>query len=152
MPLYDKLKSFYVKIKIQLDGIRKLQAFITQLPDTVTTCFEAYGGAINALPQNATAFVHRGTTMFSAVVTYKSFNPNVTANATGAAAVNNFFELGKAIFSHRESYQNYLDGDLRDYLRRYYATYLQRLVQIKEKYDPANYFHFLQLITTKILF
>lgn len=40
-----------------------------------------------------------------------------------------------------ETYQNYPDRELKDYLKRYYGDNLGRLMEIKKKWDPNGYFN-----------
>ena len=49
-------------------------------------------------------------------------------------------------FTSDQSYQNFIDGAETNYLRAYYGTNLERLVEIKRKYDPNNLFRFPQSI------
>jgi FAD/FMN-containing dehydrogenase len=49
-------------------------------------------------------------------------------------------------FASGESYQNFSDEAETGYLRAYYGANLERLVEIKRKYDPTNLFSFAQLI------
>ena len=43
-----------------------------------------------------------------------------------------------------QSYPNFIDGAETNYLRAYYGTNLERLVDVKRKYDPNNLFRFSQ--------
>ena len=47
-------------------------------------------------------------------------------------------------FTSDQSFQNFADGAETDYLRAYYGTNLERLVEIKRRYDPGNLFRFPQ--------
>jgi FAD/FMN-containing dehydrogenase len=49
-------------------------------------------------------------------------------------------------FASGESYQNFSDEAETGYLRAYYGANLERLVEIKRKYDPTNLFSFAQSI------
>jgi FAD/FMN-containing dehydrogenase len=49
-------------------------------------------------------------------------------------------------FTSDQSYQNFIDGAETDYLRAYYGANLERLVEVKRKYDPGNLFRFPQSI------
>jgi FAD/FMN-containing dehydrogenase len=49
-------------------------------------------------------------------------------------------------FTSDQSYQNFIDGAETNYLRAYYGANLERLVEIKRKYDPNNLFRFPQSI------
>ena len=91
--------------------------------------FDAYGGAVNRVVGDETAFVHRdklaciqATSSWSSSSTTNVFTPE-----TGA-------------------YQNYIDPTLADWRHAYYGSNLERLVKVKRKYDPDNRFSFAQSI------
>jgi hypothetical protein len=49
-------------------------------------------------------------------------------------------------FTSDQSNPNFIDGAETNYLRAYYGTNLERLVDVKRKYDPNNLFRFSQSI------
>lgn len=107
--------------------------------------FDAYGGAVNRVPADATAFVHRGTICaVQATVTWGS-TPSASAFAAGegwlAAAAK-----ALAPFTTGAAYQNYIDPRLADWQRAYYGSNLTRLTKVKRAYDPDNAFKFAQSI------
>jgi FAD/FMN-containing dehydrogenase len=95
---------------------------------------DAYGGAINRVAPNATAFVHRSA-LFSAQY---STNGNIGWLGDTWQAMRPY--------ASGEAYQNYIDPDLPDWLHSYYGANLPRLQRIKASYDPHNLFHFKQCI------
>jgi hypothetical protein len=44
------------------------------------------------------------------------------------------------------AYPNFPDPDLEDWPRAYHGTNLERLVRVKERYDPDNLFRFHQSV------
>ena len=56
------------------------------------------------------------------------------------------FHAAMRPFTSDESFQNFADGAETNYLRAYYGTNLERLVEIKRRYDPVNLFRFQQWI------
>ena len=56
------------------------------------------------------------------------------------------FHAAMRPFTSRPRIQNFIDGAGSDFLRAYYGTNLERLVEIKRRYDPGNLFRFPQSI------
>lgn len=107
--------------------------------------FDAYGGAINRVAADATAFVHR--TMLFAV----QYTANWDASDSASIVAANQSWLTTTWQSQRpyasgEAYQNYIDPDQPDWQHAYYGVNLARLQRIKAAYDPDNLFHFAQSI------
>ncbi len=106
---------------------------------------DSYGGAINRVAPNATAFVHRNalfSSQFSA-----SWNANDPASVVSANRtwLNNTWQAMQP-YTNSESYQNYVDPDLNNWQNAYYGANLARLQHVKATYDPNNLFHFAQSI------
>jgi FAD/FMN-containing dehydrogenase len=106
---------------------------------------DAFGGVINRVSPNATAFVHRNA-LFSA-----QYTASWDANDDASIATANHSWLTSMWQSVRPyasggAYVNYTDPDLTDWQHAYYGTNLPRLQQIKTTYDPTNFFHFTQSI------
>ncbi len=106
---------------------------------------DAYGGAINRVASDATAFVHRNalfSSQFSA-----SWNANDPASVVSAnrSWLNGTWQAMRP-YATGTSYQNYVDPDLSDWQHAYYGANLARLQHVKATYDPDNLFHFAQSI------
>ena len=106
---------------------------------------DAFGGAINRVAANATAFVHRDA-LFSAQYTA---NWNASDSASSIAAKQTWLtDLWQSMrqFASGAAYQNYIDPDLANWQQAYYGDNLSRLQHVKATYDPGNLFHFAQSI------
>jgi FAD/FMN-containing dehydrogenase len=106
---------------------------------------DAFGGAINRVAANATAFVHRDA-LFSAQYTA---NWNASDSASGIAAKYTWLtDLWQSMrqFASGAAYQNYIDPDLANWQQAYYGDNLSRLQRVKAAYDPGDLFHFGQSI------
>ena len=106
---------------------------------------DAFGGAINRVAANATAFVHRDA-LFSAQYTA---NWNASDSASGIAAKHTWLtDLWQSMrqFASGAAYQNYIDPDLANWQQAYYGDNLSRLQRVKAAYDPGDLFHFGQSI------
>jgi|SRR5579871_473009 len=99
------------------------------------------GGAPSRIPPEATAVFARQAKF---VVQYDAY---WTAPEDGAATIAWIEALRSAMLPYtRGAYVNYADDSLPDWARAYYGTNLERLVAVKQKYDPDNVFAFPQSI------
>lgn len=108
--------------------------------------FFALGGAVNEVPREATAYVHR-TTQF-----YLGYSVGLGSDVPGdddTRAAEAWVDAGFAAadrYSAGESYQNFIDPRLEDWQRAYYAENYPRLAAVKRDYDPDGLFRFAQSI------
>ncbi len=104
-------------------------------PGSGAILFDSYGGAINRVAPDATAFVHRNDI---ACIQYLSYGG-------GGSWLDSTF----AALTHHVSgmaYQNYIDRDLKNWRQAYYGSNYARLVKIQRRFDPHHYFNFPQAI------
>jgi len=106
--------------------------------------FDSYGGAINRVASDATAFVHRDKlACIQATYSWSSYTPPSVI----AAGARWLAWLGRHVFDPTTgAYQNYIDPTLANWPNAYYGANLSRLASIKSKYDPGNLFSFAQSI------
>ena len=106
--------------------------------------FDSYGGAINRVPADATAFVHRDAL---AGVQY-SFTWSAGAPPSVVAAGTSWLTGAERDLAPyvAGAYQNYIDPTLTDWAPAYYGSNLPRLVRVKQDVDPDDFFHFAQSI------
>ncbi|CAG8553813.1 9991_t:CDS:2, partial [Scutellospora calospora] len=139
-----KAKSFLVKSPgLSSDAIKSLQKFMSELPSDCPTFaeFDLFGGAINRVAPDATAFVHRD--ILYGIQLYMELNSDSITNTGCIDKINKFGVTFQNDFS---SYQNYIDKDLVNWQKRYYGSNFPKLVDIKKKFDPDNVFKFPQSI------
>ena len=106
--------------------------------------FDAYGGAINRVASDATAFVHRDKlACIQATYSWSQYT-----ESSQIAAGQAWLEwLGANVFDPTSgAYQNYIDPTLTNWESAYYGSNLKRLVKLKSKYDPDDAFRFAQSI------
>jgi FAD/FMN-containing dehydrogenase len=107
--------------------------------------FDGYGGAINAVAADATAFVHRNA--LCQLQMSGSWGPGASSTTTTAVAAW-LSETANALarYTNGEAYQNYIDPTLSDWAQAYYGANLARLRSVKHAYDPDRVFDFAQAI------
>jgi hypothetical protein len=54
--------------------------------------------------------------------------------------------IQRSTFIRGEFYQNYADASLPDYRAAYWGSAYPKLLSIKQKYDPTNFFNYQQSI------
>ncbi|MHA6758331.1 FAD-dependent oxidoreductase [Streptacidiphilus sp. PAMC 29251] len=104
-----------------------------------------FGGAANDPGRTDTAYVHRDALY---CVNYRdTIADPAAADAAGRAGAKAWVDGGFAVidpYSSGESYQNWMDPELRDWKRSYYAENYPRLLSLKAGYDPHRFFSFAQ--------
>jgi FAD/FMN-containing dehydrogenase len=109
--------------------------------------FMPWGGAYNRVHADATAFVHRGERfqLKHAVVVapHASRSEQEAAERQAARSWESVHPWGSG-----RVFQNFADPDLEDWATAYYGPNLDRLVRIKARYDPTNFFRFDQSLPT----
>jgi FAD/FMN-containing dehydrogenase len=103
------------------------------------------GKTVNALPGDATAFVHRDSQwLFTTSFTFEKED----GRRAVAAATDWMDETYEAMvpFCGEGAFQNFPDPALKDWARQYYGTNLARLRRIKAAVDPDDVFRFGQSI------
>jgi FAD/FMN-containing dehydrogenase len=139
-----KGKSDYVTDPMSEQGISTLLKGLLKAPGEIAVLCDTYGGAINKIAADATAFVHRGNTRYSMQYFMQWDSPdasdaNIAMMRTLYAAMRPFVSGG--------CYVNYCDLDLGEgYARAYWGDNLPRLMKIKAHVDPKNIFKHAQSV------
>jgi FAD/FMN-containing dehydrogenase len=142
-------KSAYVVLAPPAAGISAFTDAVVAAYEAVpdaggAVIFDAYGGAINGVPPSATAFVHRNAIsgVQWACSWYSGAPPSVADEAQAWLS-----STAQSVQPYvTGAYQNYIDPTLADWQQAYYGANLRRLVEIKRKVDPDDFFHFAQSI------
>jgi FAD/FMN-containing dehydrogenase len=144
-----KNSSDYADRPLDADGIAVLKHFLETAPASSNLVqLEAYGGAINRLAPDATAFPHRAGTLFN--MQYQAYWKQSSAGPAQIDWIAQFRHAMQPYVSGR-AYSNYCDAAISDWPQAYYGANLARLMRIKAKYDPGNFFNFPQSIPLKQL-
>ncbi len=121
--------SVYVDRRLSAAGRR---AFVAAADAGATLVLDAYGGAINRVPADATAFVHRDARFSVQILSYSPIGTARRRVRRARALI--------APFGNGGAYQNYADLRLRSPRRAYYGSNLGRLRSIKAAVDPDGRF------------
>jgi FAD/FMN-containing dehydrogenase len=151
-PAYEsvlmKAKSDYVIEPMSEQGVLTLLAGLLETPGEIAVLFDSYGGVINKLASDATAFVHRGGTRY--LIQYYMQWENAGATETNMAVMRALYASMRPYVSGA-CYVNYCDLDLGErYATAYWGDNLPRLMKIKAAFDPKNIFRHAQSVPVEI--
>jgi hypothetical protein len=139
-----KGKSDYVTEPMTEQGILTLLSGLQNTSAEIAVLCDTYGGAINKVAADATAFVHRGNTRYSMQYYMQWDSPG--ASDANMAMMRTLYQSMRPFVSGG-CYVNYCDLDLGDgYAKAYWGDNLPRLKQIKAQFDPKNIFRHAQSV------
>jgi FAD/FMN-containing dehydrogenase len=142
--VFMKAKSDYVTEPLNDQGILTLLDGLQKAPVPISVLCDTYGGAINKIASDATAFVHRGNTKY-VIQYYKEWGAAGQSDAN-IAAMRTLYDSMRPFVSGG-CYVNYCDLDLGDgYAKAYWGDNLPRLMKIKAAVDPKNVFRHAQSV------
>jgi len=139
-PAYSHERSRYIFDPVPSQGSRTILDFLNRWPGTqasATWKIFLTGGAVSAIPADASAFVHRDARMISSIELDWTASDSVGTVERNEAWLAEFHEAMRPVTSD-ECYQNFIDEAQTDYLHAYFGANLNRLVRIKRMYDPLN--------------
>ncbi len=146
--VYMKAKSDYVLTPLNAAGIDAMMAAVAPVAagGIVLLC-DSYGGKISDVPADATAFPRRAGTQYC--IQYYSSWTRAADTPTHLAQVAKVYAAMRP-YLPGASYVNYCDLDLPDYAKAYWGDNLDRLVAVKQNYDPDNLFHHAQSVPVSL--
>lgn len=125
------------------EAIETMVEHATPIPSPFTTVFlEWMEGVISRIDPDATAFPHRNAAL-SFTVAPKWTDPERDDELIGWAQS---FHEAMAPYATDSVYANYLDRDERERVRAAYGENYDRLVEVKNEWDPENVFRMNQNI------
>lgn len=131
-------KSDYLTKALPAQGLRVLTEAVEARgarPGSGAILFDSYGGAINRIAPEATAFVHRDVLCAIQYLSYDGDDGWLTETWSKMRP----YVCGQA-------YQNYIDASLPRWREAYYGANYRRLRATRELVDPFHYFKFPQAI------
>jgi FAD/FMN-containing dehydrogenase len=111
--------------------------------------FDSWGGQIAQLGPAATAFPHRQARFLAQEFVTFSSVPNDATLAANRQWLTTLWRSLRASASGA-AYINYIDPELHGWARAYYGDNLDRLVEVKRRYDPDDLFRFAQSVPTTL--
>ena len=146
-PVYFKSKSDYVVENLSSNAISHFLKELGMVPagSDAWVVFESYGGIMDSIPSDATAFPHRKGNLFC--VEYNVSWLKSEQSSQMLAWMREFHSKVRPYFSGA-AYSNYCDLELEDWGRAYFGANFERLREIKRKYDGDNIFRHAQSIPT----
>ncbi|ESQ55307.1 hypothetical protein EUTSA_v10027353mg [Eutrema salsugineum] len=155
---FFKSKSDYVKKPIPKEGMEKIWKMMLKF-NNVWMQWNPYGGVMDKIPANATAFPHRKGNLFK--IQYFSFWNDANVTDANLGSMKELYDVTEPYVSSnpREAFLNYRDIDIGSnlsgetnteeaeiYGSKYFLGNLKRLMDVKAKYDPENFFRYEQSI------
>lgn len=144
----ESKRAGYIATPLTLADWQAVVAYSQTAPNpNDTAIIEPYGGAINSYPKLASAFIHRDVAMDFFVDVFWVDDGD---QARELAWLDGFMALMQPHLNGHV-YQNYPHRAMPDYRQAYWGEAYPRLMQVKSKYDPGNFFHFEQSIDVTAL-
>ncbi|KAG2318775.1 hypothetical protein Bca52824_011988 [Brassica carinata] len=150
---FFKSKSDYVKKPIPKKGIKKLWNVMLKFKNNVYMQWNPYGGVMDKIPSTATPFPHRKGNLFKIQYYTSWLDANTTSGSLNM--MKKLYKVAEPYVSSnpREAFLNYRDIDIGSnpsgqtnvdeaeiYGSKYFLGNLRRLMEVKAKYDPENFF------------
>jgi FAD/FMN-containing dehydrogenase len=141
-------KSDFAFGPLSSQGIDTILRFLTTIPSGANLIqFDSYGGAINRVPKDATAFAHRVGSLYS--MQYLAYWTQAQDEEKSLKWIRDFYVAMRPYVSGA-AYSNYCDVDLTNWQSAYYGSNFPRLVKVKAAYDPENIFQYAQSIPPRL--
>ena len=143
-----KGKSDYVTEAMSEQGVVTLLNGLLDVSGEIAVLFDSYGGAINKVASDASAFAHRGATKY--LIQYFMQWENPAATDANIAMMRRLYASMRPFVSG-QCYANYCDLDLGEgYAKAYWGDNLPRLMKIKAAFDPKNIFRHAQSVPVEL--
>ncbi|CAI8618116.1 unnamed protein product [Vicia faba] len=160
---YFKGKSDYVKKPIPKKIIESLWKLMIEGEEIMFMQWNPYGGRMEEILPSDTPFPHRGGNLFMIGYYHNWINGSLQTHLNFSNSVHKFM-TPYVSNSPREAFLNYRDADIAvnhpsnttridiaiTYGNSYFKENFERLVSVKTKVDPENFFRYEQSIPTRM--
>ncbi|XP_019151991.1 PREDICTED: berberine bridge enzyme-like 15 [Ipomoea nil] len=154
-PYYFKGKSDFVKNPIPLEGLEGVWDFLKENSSGLLI-FSPYGGIMDKISESATPFPHRAGNLYKIQYVMSWSKAGKEAYESHMSWTRRLFQYYTPFVSKnpRQAYVNYRDLDIgtnnlvnstydrqsKNWGVKYYQNNFERLVRVKTKVDPHNFF------------
>lgn len=145
-----QVKSAFVQQELPEQGVEELLRYVAEWPGSSNEdgggfAMFGLGGAVSRIPKEKTAYVHRDSRFLLAIdSSWTGSDPDRTEQAN-IDWVEGFADTMQA-YTTEYAYQNFIDRSQAEPAHAYYGENLDRLVRIKRRRDPDDFFHFPQSV------
>ncbi|XP_010685240.2 berberine bridge enzyme-like 4 [Beta vulgaris subsp. vulgaris] len=146
---YTKKKSDYVKNPIPREGLETIWKKMIELQsdNSFVVQWNPYGGRMDEIAEDATAFPHRAGNLFKIqYITIWDDDSGTSRNIEVARELHDVYTPFVSM-NPREAFLNYRDIDVGtnengslDFALDFFKGNVKRLLQVKAKVDPSNFF------------
>ncbi|KAJ8448285.1 hypothetical protein Cgig2_025209 [Carnegiea gigantea] len=152
---YTKYKSDYVKTPIPKEGLEMIWKKMIDVGVFMLMQWNPYGGRMSEVPENATAFPHRAGNLFKMLYITIWEEESAEAMSKNIKATRDLYDTFTPFVSRNptEAFLNYRDIDIGtnsdgslDFALDFFKGNVKRLLQVKAKVDPTNFFQYEQSI------
>ena len=148
-PYFYQEKSSYMKAAdITPEAVATMMELAGRMPGTsMANAFKFFqvGGKVNAMPADATAYVHRGYDwLFSSEVNWWDRKDPKSLVDENLAWQERFYAAVNKATKAAGAFQNFPDPSLKDWSNAYYGSNYAKLRQVKTDYDKADLFTYRQ--------
>lgn len=139
-PRHFKSQSFFVKKPYHVESMREAQKILLEIPNiSCGIVINSEQGEIGRHRSDESAYVHRDA-LFNFKVYLDAVNDHDDHVEPCKKWMKKFLKSVEFLDSG-ESYQNYPERHVPNYLNRFYGSNLERLTEIKREWDPNGYFN-----------